>query len=115
MAVDTFPHRAAPTPFERAVNLSWLSWELIAYLALVVLSVISHLWGLGTMAMHHDESIHAWSSWRFYTGAGSFSCWGGATAPTYCYDPVYHGSAQVTKAKAACPHTWWKWWMWPPY
>ena len=91
MAVDTFPHRAAPTPFERAVNLSWLSWELIAYLALVVLSVNSHLWGLGTMAMHHDESIHAWSSWRFYTGAGSFSCWGGATAPTYCYDPVYHG------------------------
>ena len=91
MAIDTFPHRAAPTPFERTVNLSWVSWEVVAYLTIIALSVISHLWGLGTMAMHHDESIHAWSSWRFYTGAGSFSCWGGATAPTYCYDPVYHG------------------------
>ncbi|MEI7643492.1 MAG: flippase activity-associated protein Agl23 [Chloroflexales bacterium] len=91
MAVDTMPRRAAPSPFERAVNLSWVSWELAAYLTIIALSVISHLWGLGTMAMHHDESIHAWSSWRFYTGAGSFSCWGGATAPTYCYDPVYHG------------------------
>ena len=91
MAVDTIPRRAAPAPAGRAVNLSWVSWETVAYLTIVALSVISHLWGLGHMAMHHDESIHAWSSWRFYTGAGSFSCWGGATAPTYCYDPVYHG------------------------
>ncbi|NNJ11372.1 TIGR03663 family protein [Chloroflexales bacterium ZM16-3] len=91
MAVDTLPRRAAASPFERAVSLSQVNWEIAAYLAIVALSVLAHLWGLGQMAMHHDESIHAWSSWRFYTGAGSFNCWGGVTAPTYCYDPVYHG------------------------
>ncbi|NTW97808.1 MAG: TIGR03663 family protein, partial [Oscillochloris sp.] len=91
MAVDTLPLRDTSSPSERTVGLSRINWEIAAYVALVALSVISHLWGLGTMAMHHDESIHAWSSWRFYTGAGSFSCWGGATSPTYCYDPVYHG------------------------
>ncbi len=91
MAVDTMPRRAAPSPLERTISLSRVNWEVLTYLAIVALSVAAHLWGLGSMAMHHDESIHAWSSWRFYTGAGSFSCWGGATAPTYCYDPVYHG------------------------
>jgi uncharacterized protein (TIGR03663 family) len=43
------------------------------------------------MALHHDESIHAWSSWRLYTGAGGFNCAGGRVAASYCYDPVYHG------------------------
>jgi uncharacterized protein (TIGR03663 family) len=71
--------------------MSRVNLELLAYVAIVALSVLAHLWGLGNMALHHDESIHAWSSWRFYTGAGSFTCWGGQIAPTYCYDPVYHG------------------------
>ncbi len=72
--------------------------EIAAYVVLVALSVVAHLWGLGDMAMHHDESIHAWSSWKFYTGDGGFSCYDPnpnddipATSTTYCYDPVYHG------------------------
>ncbi|NTW00128.1 MAG: TIGR03663 family protein, partial [Oscillochloris sp.] len=91
MAVDTTLRRATASPSNHAIGLSRINWELVAYLAIVALSILAHVWGLGNMAMHHDESIHAWSSWRFYTGAGSFSCWGGVTAPTYCYDPVYHG------------------------
>lgn len=100
MAVETFP-RPAASALDRTVDLARVRWEIIAYIAIVALSVVAHLWGLDRMAMHHDESIHAWSSWRLYTGAGGFSCWsgldengnprGGVSAPTYCYDPVYHG------------------------
>jgi uncharacterized protein (TIGR03663 family) len=78
--------------------LVWVNGEIAAYVVLVVLSVVAHLWGLGAMAMHHDESIHAWSSWKFYTGDGGFSCYDPnpnddipSTSTTYCYDPIYHG------------------------
>ncbi|NJN19671.1 MAG: TIGR03663 family protein [Oscillochloris sp.] len=101
MAVDTLSRSPRPALLERTVDLSRLNWEIAAYIAIIALSMFAHLWGLDRMAMHHDESIHAWSSWRLYTGAGGFNCWsgldengqarGGITAPTYCYDPVYHG------------------------
>jgi uncharacterized protein (TIGR03663 family) len=100
MAVETFPQTPI-RPVARLVDLSRINLEIVAYVVLMVLSVGAHLWSLDRMALHHDESIHAWTSWRFYTGAGSFSCWSGlspegqplntVTAPTYCYDPVYHG------------------------
>lgn len=101
MAVETIDQPQRPAALARAVDLSRLNWEVVAYAALIIASVVAHLWALDRMAMHHDESIHAWSSWRLYTGAGGFNCWsgldeegrprGGVTAPTYCYDPVYHG------------------------
>ncbi len=72
--------------------------EVVAFVVVIVLSVVGHLWGLGNMAMHHDESIHAWSTWNFYAGRGGFNCYDPnpkdnipSTSPTYCYDPVYHG------------------------
>jgi len=48
---------------------------------------------MSSVSETHDESIHAWVSWRFLTGAGGFTCAGGMTSSTYCYDPVYHGPA----------------------
>lgn len=83
--------RYTPSLLERPLSVSRVNIELLAYLGLVLVSIVAHLWGLGRMAMHHDESIHAWISWRFYAGVGLFTCAGGRTAPTYCYDPVYHG------------------------
>jgi uncharacterized protein (TIGR03663 family) len=91
MAVETLDPIQPPLALSRPVPLARVSWELAAYLLLMLASLVAHLWGLERMALHHDESIHAWSSWRLYSGAGGFTCWGGATAPTYCYDPVYHG------------------------
>ena len=67
--------------------------EVVAFLTVVIASLVAHLYGLERMAMHHDESIHAWLSWRFYEGRGAFTCAGGRVAATYCYDPVYHGPA----------------------
>lgn len=65
--------------------------EVVAYLALVIVSIITHLWKLDAMAMHHDESIHAWASWNFYMGRGGTDCAWGGKSPTYCYNPIYHG------------------------
>jgi uncharacterized protein (TIGR03663 family) len=82
------------------LNTAAINFELVAFVLVVVLSVIAHLWALDVKAMHHDESIHAWMSWKFFTGRGGFSCGftpqgiEGAVArssATYCYDPVYHG------------------------
>lgn len=101
MAVETIDRGLRQTPFDRTLDVGRVNWEVAAYALLVLASVVAHLWGLERMALHHDESIHAWSSWRLYVGSGSFNCWsgldeagkprGGVTAPTYCYDPVYHG------------------------
>ncbi|WP_298818363.1 flippase activity-associated protein Agl23 [Chloroflexus sp.] len=89
------------TLLDRRLRIGWLTWETALYTIILIASVIAHLWGLERMALHHDESIHAWSSWRLYSGAGGFSCWngldengnarGGVVHETYCYDPVYHG------------------------
>ncbi|NTU80550.1 MAG: TIGR03663 family protein [Chloroflexales bacterium] len=101
MAVETIDQPTRPATLARQIDLVRVNWEVAAYVVIIIASVVAHLWALERMALHHDESIHAWSSWRLYTGAGAFNCWsglddagkpkGGATAPTYCYDPVYHG------------------------
>ncbi|PMP85709.1 MAG: TIGR03663 family protein, partial [Chloroflexus aggregans] len=98
MAVQTL---TTETVLDRRLRAGWLRWETALYTLIVIAGVLAHLWGLERMALHHDESIHAWSSWRLYSGAGSFSCWngldengnarGGLFHETYCYDPVYHG------------------------
>src|SRR5262245_26284409 len=82
---------SAPAVLDRTLDLSRINLEMVAFVVVALLSVVAHLWALGHMALHHDESIHAWSSWRFYTGAGGFTCAAGRTASTYCYDPVFHG------------------------
>lgn len=49
------------------------------YAVLVLFIVLTRLWGLSYRAYEHDESIHAWESWKLFTGQG------------YVHDPVYHG------------------------
>ena len=80
-----------PNTLDRQLSLPQITWEGIAFVLILIASVLLHVVQLGSMAMHHDESIHAWVSWRFLTGAGGFTCAGGLTSSTYCYDPVYHG------------------------
>ncbi len=82
---------AAPDTLGRSLDLTRLNIELLSFVAIVALSIIAHLYGLGKMALHHDESIHAWMSWKFFVGAGGFTCVGGRPANTYCYEPTYHG------------------------
>ncbi|UCC75924.1 MAG: hypothetical protein JSW37_10450, partial [Anaerolineales bacterium] len=48
-------------------------------LVLVVALIFTRLWDLGNRAYSHDESTHAWESWKLVTGQ------------RYVHDPVYHG------------------------
>jgi uncharacterized protein (TIGR03663 family) len=74
---------------DRPVLLSWrritallAHWEIILYASIFVLGAVLRFWDLGFRAMHHDESLHAYYSWLFYTGKG------------YSYDPLMHGPFQ---------------------
>ncbi|HJZ47757.1 MAG TPA: flippase activity-associated protein Agl23 [Roseiflexaceae bacterium] len=53
--------------------------EHFAYLGLFALALLTHLWGLGDRALHHDETLHAAYSWRLYMGQG------------FEHDPLLHG------------------------
>lgn len=68
-----------PTRSQPRVGTPVLSVETLAYLAIGLLSVLTHLWGLGDRALHHDETLHAVYSWYLYQGRG------------YMHDPLLHG------------------------
>jgi len=56
-----------------------LDWWTLAYLAIIAVAVGTRLWNLGPRAYSHDESIHAWESWKLVTGQ------------SYRHNPTYHG------------------------
>src|SRR5436853_1220857 len=60
-----------------------LRLEHVLHLCVLLLAVTLRLLWLGARPLHHDESIHAYYSWRILTVGPS----------DYHYDPVYHGPA----------------------
>jgi len=56
-----------------------ITWWTLIYVLLVLFIVFTRLWGLAGRGYSHDESIHAWESWKLLTGQG------------YTHNPVYHG------------------------
>jgi uncharacterized protein (TIGR03663 family) len=56
-----------------------IDWRVVALCLIVLMLVFTRLWDLGNRAYSHDESTHAWESWKLITGQG------------YRHDPVYHG------------------------
>lgn len=56
-----------------------LTWWTACYAAIILVVVITRLWNLAPRGYSHDESIHAWESWKLVTGQG------------YVHNPVYHG------------------------
>src|ERR1700724_2197365 len=53
--------------------------EYLPFLGLMLLGLVLRFWDLGDKAFHHDESLHAFYSWRLYDGQG------------YVHDPMMHG------------------------
>ncbi len=49
---------------------------------ILVLTVITRLYGLGDRVMSHDENTHVYYSWRFFKGMG------------LQHDPLMHGPLQ---------------------
>jgi hypothetical protein len=84
MSVAELPPRVAQPPAtispptDRPARFT-LTLEQAAYIGLFVLALLTHLWGLGDRALHHDETLHAAYSWRLYTGQG------------FMHDPLLHG------------------------
>ena len=58
-----------------------LTVEQTLYLLVFVVAILLRMYDLGVRPYHHDESIHAFYSWKI-TDAG---------LGDYRYDPVYHG------------------------
>ena len=69
------------------VATAW--WELLAYAGLMLVAGGMRLWDLGSRAMHHDESLHAFYAWNLYTGRG------------YQHDPMMHGPFQMEATAAS--------------
>lgn len=53
--------------------------ELWVYAAIAATALGTRLWDVGGRALHYDEILHAWYSWRFVDGAG------------YSHTPLTHG------------------------
>ena len=53
--------------------------EYLPFLALMLFGLVLRFWDLGAKAFHHDESLHAFYSWRLFDGEG------------YVHDPMMHG------------------------
>ncbi|HET7078941.1 MAG TPA: flippase activity-associated protein Agl23 [Chloroflexia bacterium] len=81
----------APAPIPPAVDgeapvrrgpLSWLTLENGLYLLFFALALITRFWDLDAKGLHHDESLHAVFSWKYYTDLG------------YIHSPMMHGPEQ---------------------
>ncbi len=84
MSIAELPPQVAASPDDRAMygaslRQAALTLEQLAYLAILLLALITRLWGLGDRALHHDETLHAYYSWLVFQGQG------------YVHDPLLHG------------------------
>lgn len=74
--------REAPSlaagPITRALR-SGLTLETLLYGLIFTLAVLTRFWDLGSRALHHDESLHAYYSWLYAEGFG------------YQHNPLMHG------------------------
>lgn len=59
----------------------YLDKEKFIYIAIILVGAFLRLWALGDKPLHHDESIHAWYSFKLFNDGGA----------AYKYDPAYHG------------------------
>jgi len=78
-------HREIALPGRNTLSAALVgvwSAERLAYAGIFVTALALRIVDLAAKPMHHDESLHAWFSWRLVTGEG------------YEYDPTYHGPVQ---------------------
>ncbi len=74
------------TWLDRAIELTRLNWETIAFVGIMLVAFFTRLWDLAPRAMHHDEFIHAYFS-NLFLKSGDYT----SGASQGGYDPVYHG------------------------
>ncbi|MDB5081796.1 MAG: hypothetical protein JWP00_3720 [Chloroflexi bacterium] len=47
-----------------------LSLEMVLYGLIIIFAIFTRFWELSYRALHHDEGVHAFYSWRLYYGLG---------------------------------------------
>ncbi|MCH7578067.1 MAG: TIGR03663 family protein, partial [Chloroflexi bacterium] len=47
-----------------------VNWQVAAYATLIIVAAGMRFWDLGSRALHHDESLHAWTAWKLFEGQG---------------------------------------------
>ena len=82
----TWSLSSAGSHAKQALLRSW--WEAGTYAALLATAAAMRLWDLGSRAMHHDESLHAYYSWNLANGLG------------YQHNPMMHGPFQMEATAA---------------
>jgi uncharacterized protein (TIGR03663 family) len=79
-ASDHVEAEPAPRPQRRRYSVEIpFDPEYLPFIGLMLLGLVLRFWGLGDKAFHHDESLHAFYSWRLFDGQG------------YVHDPMMHG------------------------
>jgi predicted membrane-bound mannosyltransferase/DNA-binding beta-propeller fold protein YncE len=56
-----------------------VDWEKVIFIAIILVALVTRLWGLGDRVQSHDESIHTRYSWNLYVGHG------------FSHSPLMHG------------------------
>lgn len=59
-----------------------VAWLALAFAVVLVIATGMRFWDLGSRALHHDESLHAWTALRLFEGEG------------YDHQPWMHGPFQ---------------------
>ena len=65
--------------YPRLGKSSLSRWEISSYIIIIICAAGLRFWDLGSITLHHDESIHAFWSWQL------------AFDGHYIHDPVFHG------------------------
>lgn len=70
------PTLATTSPIRVPLNITL---EGLLYVVILLAAALTRFWDLGSRALHHDESLHAYFSWLLATGQN------------YVHDPLMHG------------------------
>ena len=76
--VVTYTPSGAPAAAQ-IVSTVGVTLEAGLYAIILLAGVLTRFWDLGSRALHHDESLHAYFSWLLATGQN------------YVHDPLMHG------------------------
>jgi len=76
---DAAPQVPVPAAATRIAAPIGIPLETALYALILLAAVLTRFWDLGSRALHHDESLHAYFSWLLATGQG------------YAHDPLMHG------------------------
>src|SRR5262245_13064069 len=59
-----------------------INFEVLLWVGIIVFTIATRFWDLGSRSYNHDESLHTLYSWYLYEGRG------------YKHDPMMHGPFQ---------------------